>query len=181
MAKTLQQARYERIWEPCTLVEFDNPLIQSPRYLQGFTSRCNLKSALDVGALTLAETNPVSLKRNSYFLAFTLSINARLFPSLRVKTLHHRRNQRNLFAAIGFPLSRISITKEDIGRENMKTEQQLRIVPTSFANYVNGSISQTDPDNSLRLSERDSHGLSVDFSGNLIPNSSLFRMYPTVD
>lgn len=67
MAKTLQQARYEKIWEPHG-TEFVPPLKDPHGFgLLGVNAPTGVASALDVAALAVANSNPVSFEREVYF------------------------------------------------------------------------------------------------------------------
>jgi|SRR5271170_550054 len=147
MVKTLQQARYQKIWEPHGSA-FVPPLDNSHGFaLVGIIRPEPLSAALDVAALLVAQSNPVSFTRERYF-SFQMAINIRrIYPSLHVKDV--KRNE--LFAAVGFPSS----TPSPEGKKQKgKSEQELRAVAMCISCCVDeDSISHTRIINLLRPSD----------------------------
>jgi len=75
MVKTLQQARYEKIWEPHGS-KFVPPLDKSLGFaLVGIVRPEPVSAALDVAALLVSKSNPVSFPREVYF-SFKCGINS---------------------------------------------------------------------------------------------------------
>jgi len=74
MVKTLEQARYEKIWEPHGS-KFIPPLDNFHVFaLVGIVRPEPLFAALDIVALLVAQSNPVSFTREVYF-SFQMAIN----------------------------------------------------------------------------------------------------------
>ena len=132
MAKTLQQARFEKIWEPHG-TRFGSPLPSLHAFAlvgdvsSGFMEekQYDLAAALDVAAFSIPTTNSISLAREMS-LTSKLGLMSRLYPSLSVK--HVREDE--LFAAIGFPSSKASLDGKHLAMA--KSEDELKAVRLSL-------------------------------------------------
>jgi len=130
MAKTLQQARHEKIWEPHGsrfVPPLDNP---DDFALVGILRPDPVSASLDVAALMVSKSNTVPFTREVCFSFKSGLMVPRLYPSLRVKDV----KQNELFATIGFPSSTLSPEEKDQGIG--KSEHELISVDRCCFNSV---------------------------------------------
>lgn len=97
MLKTLQQARFEGIWQPCTAYAYR---WGDKIYITDRASQDDLGLVFDVGLFNISQQNRFRFTRERCVPALCFTY-ARLFPSEKVREI----SEGTLFATLGFPRS----------------------------------------------------------------------------